>query len=121
MATATSADSALETFREALRAHDEQALLDAYADDAIVIVYSERSRPSSARRIEGRAQIEAWVHDVMSRNLTHTIADEVVSGDRFACTETCLYPSGEQVVGAYVCDVRDGRIARQVGAEAWDE
>jgi hypothetical protein len=99
----------------------QQSVLNAYADDAVVIAYSERNRPSSARRIEGRAEIDAWVHDFMSRNLTHTISDEVVSDNRFACTETCVYPTGEHVIGAYICDVRDGKIVRQVGAEALDE
>jgi ketosteroid isomerase-like protein len=121
MATAMTAETALASMRRALEAHDEQALVSAYADDAVVIVYSERNRPSTARKIEGHDAIAAWVHDVMSRNLQHTLGDEVVGSDRFACTETCLYPTGERVFGTYVCDVRDGRIARQIGAEAWDE
>jgi hypothetical protein len=121
MATATSADGALETYREAVHAHDERRILEAYADDAVVIAYSERNRPGSARAIEGRSQIEAWLHDVMERNLKHTLSNEVVGDDRFSFIETCVYPSGEHVVGAYACEVRDGKIVRQVGSEAWDE
>jgi ketosteroid isomerase-like protein len=120
MATTASAESVLSAFRDALQGHDEQALLEVYDDDATVTVYSERNRPSTSRALEGRAQIEAWIHDVMSRNLTHTIGDEVAAGDRFACTETCVYPTGERVVGTLICEVRDGRIVREVGAEAWD-
>jgi ketosteroid isomerase-like protein len=121
MATAATAEGALAAFRQGLEAHDAEALLDAYAEDAVVVAYSERNRPSSAERLEGRAAIEGWIRDFMSRNLTHTIGDEVVAGERFACTETCDYPTGEQVIGVYVCDVREGKIVRQVGAEAWDE
>jgi ketosteroid isomerase-like protein len=121
MATATAGNAALSNLREALHAHDEQRVLDAYAEDAVVIAYSERNRPSSARRIEGHDAIAAWVHEYMSRNLKHRVSDEVVADDGFAFQETCEYPSGELVVGTYVCQVRDGRISRQVGAEAWDE
>lgn len=121
MATAATAQDVLAEYREALHAHDEQRLLGVYADDAVVVAYSERSRPSSPQRIEGRAEIDAWLTDVMSRNLTHTVTDELAAGDRFAFSETCVYPTGEHVVGTYVCRVRDGRIAEQVGVEAWDE
>ena len=121
MATTTAGHTVLANLRDALHAHDEQRLLEVYADDAVVISYSERNRPSSARRIEGHDAIAAWIHDYMSRNLKHAVSDEVIADDRFAYLETCEYPSGELVVGTYVCQVRDGRISRQVGAEAWDE
>ena len=121
MGTATAADGALENYRDAVHAHDERRILEAYADDAVVIAHSERNRPGSARAIEGRSQIEAWLHDVMQRNLKHTLSNEVVGDDRFSFIETCVYPSGERVVGAYTCEVRDGKIVRQVGAESWDE
>ena len=121
MATTTAGQSVLANLRDALHAHDEQRVLEAYADDAVVIAYSERNRPSSARALEGHDAIAAWIHEFMSRNLTHRVSDEVVSDDSFAYRETCEYPSGELVVGTYVCQVRDGRISRQVGAEAWDE
>lgn len=120
MATTTSAESVLAAFRDALHRHDEQALIDVYAEDAVMTVYSERNRPSTARSAQGREQIAASIHDVMSRNLQHTISNEVASGDRFACTETCVYPTGEKVIGTLICDVRDGKIVRQVGGEAWD-
>ena len=121
MATVATADSALEAYRRALESHDADAILGLYSDDAVVVSYSERNRPSSAQAFDGRTAIEAWIRDFMSRNLTHTIANEVVGDDRFAYTETCLYPTGERVISACVCDVRGGKIVRQTGVEAWDE
>ena len=121
MVAGPTADAALATLRQGLEGHDEQVAVSAYADDAVVIAYSERNRPGSAHPIEGREAIAEWMHDVMARNLTHKVADEVVGADRFAFTETCVYPTGERVVGAYICDVREGEIVRQVGSEAWDE
>jgi ketosteroid isomerase-like protein len=121
MTTAAAAQEVLAAYREALHAHDGQALLRVYADDAVVLAYSERNRPASPQRIEGRQAIDDWLTDVMSRNLTHTVSDEFAAGDRFAFRETCVYPSGENVVGTYVCKVRDGQIVEQIGVEAWDE
>ena len=121
MATAMTAADAFAALRHALESNDAEAVLDAYADDAVVIGYSERNRPSSAQLLGGRAEIESWVREVVSRNLTHSFTDEVISDNRFAAVETCVYPTGEHVVSAFICDVRDGKIVRQVGVEAWDE
>jgi hypothetical protein len=121
MATATDARTALDNLREAMRAHDLEAFVNAYTEDAMVLAHSERNRPSSAKRVEGREAIEAWGRDFLGRNLEHTLGDEVIDGNKLAFLETCKYPTGEVVVGAYICEVRDGRIAQQVGAEAWDE
>ena len=54
-------------------------------------------------------------------DLTHEIGDEVVGDDRFAFTLKCTYPTGGLVMVAGICDVREGRITRQLGVEAWDE
>src|SRR5919112_1476532 len=98
MATAIAADQLLAAYRDALERRDAHALLDVFADDAVLVSYSERNRPSSA----------------------HTIEDAVVGDDRFAGTERCVYASGEHVVSTFICHLRDGKIARQVGVEAWD-
>jgi uncharacterized protein (TIGR02246 family) len=121
MATAIAADQLLAAYRDALERRDAHALLDVFADDAVLVSYSERNRPSSARRLEGRAAIEEEMNDVMARDMTHTIEDAVVGDDRFAGTERCVYASGEHVVSTFICHLRDGKIARQVGVEAWDE
>jgi hypothetical protein len=121
MTTEAAATDAFAALRDALVTHDEAALQSVYADDAVITSYSERNRPSSASTLSGRGEIDAWIHDVMARNLEHQVSDELVSGDRFAFIETCVYPTGEVVIGTHVCEVRDGRIAHQVGVEAWDE
>jgi ketosteroid isomerase-like protein len=121
MATATNADGVFASYRDALQRNDEQGIVDAFADDAELISYSERNRPSSAQRLQGRAAIQEMMREIVSRNLKHTIEDSIVGEDRFAYTERCVYPTGEQVMTTVIAEVRDGRIARQVGVEAWDE
>jgi ketosteroid isomerase-like protein len=121
MATATTADRVLASYRDALERNDERGIVDTFADDAELLSYSERNRPSGAQRVQGRPAIEEMMHEIVSRNLEHRIEDSVVGENRFAFTERCTYPSGEQVMSTVICEVRDGRIARQVGVEAWDE
>jgi len=53
--------------------------------------------------------------------MTHKIGDEVIGESRFSFTEQCEYPDGNLVFSAMVCDLNDGKIARQVGLQAWDE
>ena len=81
MATAMTAADAFAALRRAFEANDADAAVGAYADDAVVVGYSERNRPGSAQRLEGRAGIEPWIRDVISRNLTHAFSDEVIGED----------------------------------------
>jgi hypothetical protein len=49
------------------------------------------------------------------------IEDGFISGDRGALRGMCVHPDGKQVVGHTLLTLRDGRIARWSGAQAWDE
>jgi hypothetical protein len=53
--------------------------------------------------------------------MTHHIENEVIGKDRVAFNEACEYPDGTRVLAATTVDVRDGKVARQVNIEAWDE
>jgi molybdopterin synthase sulfur carrier subunit len=108
-----------DAFRDALERHDYDAMSELYAEDAVYTMYSERNRPSSATKVEGRTAIEALFKGE-APDLKHRVVDEVVGDGRFAYTLICEYPSGELVFGTAVCDVADGKIVRQAGVEAWD-
>ena len=54
------------------------------------------------------------------RGLVSRVTDGFAAGDRAALTVTCTYPTGEQVVCNVLADIRDGRIARWTGVQAWD-
>jgi ketosteroid isomerase-like protein len=120
MATAATAQDVFEAYRNAMERHDYGALGDLFADDAVAITYNERNRPSSAEKAQGRDAIVAMMGHGPD-DLQHRLTDEVLADDRLAFTLTCTYPSGELVVANYICDIRAGRIARQIGVEAWDE
>ena len=117
----TPALGTFELLRDAIESRDANAMLALYADDALVVEYDKRSPPSSPMKFEGKEQIEPMVRDICGREMTHKVGDEVIGDDRFAYTERCEYPDGNLVFSAMVCDLRDGKIARQVGLQAWDE
>ena len=120
MAATATAQTALEALRAAAERKDFDALESCYADDAVVLSFSERNRPSAADPLRGPKAIVQPYRDAPAE-LTHELSDELVGDERFACTLKCTYPTGELVLAALICDVRDGRITRQVGVEAWDE
>ena len=118
-ATAT-ARTALDSFREAVEGKDSHALEACYAEDAVAVHCSERSRPSSAEELRGRRAIAAGYSDAPP-DLKHEIQDEVADDERFACTIKCTYPNGGLVFSTVICDVADGLIVREFGVDAWDE
>lgn len=118
-ATATAQD-ALEAYRAAMETKQLEAVDNAYAEDAVVLTYSERNRPSSATEVRGRDAIRAQLEG-MPEGLTHRIESDVVGQDALAFTLVCDYPTGEKVVACCICTVQDGKIAHQVGVETWDE
>lgn len=115
------AASVSEAMKEALERGDIDAVRDLYAGDAVAVTYSERNRPSSAEELRGREAIEEMWREVERRNLSEKVLQEVAGEDRFALELQCTYPTGEKVIGTYICEVRGGKIVRQRGAEAWDE
>jgi ketosteroid isomerase-like protein len=119
--TATTTRDTFEAFRAALERVDIDAVVDLYADDAVLTSYSERDRPSSAQQIRDKAAIAERWREVEKRKLSESITDEVIGDNRFAATITCTYPTGEKVVGLHIFELRDGKIARETSVEAWDE
>lgn len=120
MSVTATAQTALEAFRAALERKDYDALESCYADDAVYVGYSERNRPSSAQELRGPEAIGRAFREAPG-DLTHELQDEFAGEGRFAFTLKCTYPTGELVMGTSICEVRDGRITRQTGVEAWDE
>ena len=52
--------------------------------------------------------------------MTHRVEMQVVGDGGAAFTEACRYPDGTNVLCAAVLELRDGRIARELGVQAWD-
>jgi SnoaL-like domain len=116
-----SAESAFHALKEAIESRNANGMLEMYADDALMVEYDKRSPPSSPMTLHGKAAIEPLLRDICDREMTHEIDDEVIGDERFSFTETFEYPDGNRVFSAMVCDLSDGKIARQVGLQAWDQ
>jgi hypothetical protein len=57
---------------------------------------------------------------VYARDMSHEV-DLVAAGpDAIGYAVRCAYPDGTRVLCSAVAQLRDGRIVREVGVQAWD-
>jgi ketosteroid isomerase-like protein len=106
--------------RTAYANRDAAALLALYADDATIEIVDAVHTPSAPQRLTGREEIRAHFEDVFTRDMTHE-ADIVASGDdALGYSLRCTYADGLRVVCAATAQLRDGRIVRELGVQAWD-
>jgi ketosteroid isomerase-like protein len=103
------------------RAPDPIAALEAaLAEDVEWVEIDQRTPPRTPSVTHGRATVIANIRAAHERGMVSRVSDGFAAGDRAALTVTCTYPTGEQVVCNVLADLRDGRIARWVGVQAWD-
>jgi ketosteroid isomerase-like protein len=96
------------------------ALEAALAEDVEWVEIDQRTQPRSPSVTRGRGAVMANIRAAHERGIVSQVTDGFAAGDRAALTVTCTYPTGEQVVCNVLADIRDGRIARWVGVQAWD-
>ena len=119
--TSTSATFDAEALRRGIEERDAATLLQLYAEDAELHVVDRNDQPSHPKIVRGRAAIGEYFADVCGRDMTHRIERLFSTADHAAFVQLCRYPSGSQVQCAAVLDLRDGKIVRQSGVQAWDE
>jgi ketosteroid isomerase-like protein len=113
----SSIESAL---RAAFSDRDAAALLSLYADDATIEVVDHVNQPSAPRRLRGRDELRAHYEDVFGRDMTHAVDIFAASPGALGYTLRCTYADGTKVVCCATAELRDGRIVREVGVQAWD-
>ncbi|MER7935884.1 nuclear transport factor 2 family protein [Streptomyces sp. NPDC093272] len=121
MGTAPGSTFDTETLRRAIEGNTGNSLLALYADDAEIRIVDRTAQPSHPRVLHGRGDIAALLDDVYSRDMTHTLDQCVVQGDRAAYSESCEYADGVRVLAESMITLRDGKIAEQIIVQAWDE
>lgn len=121
MATQAPGGLDIEALRRAIEGRDLDLMLGFYADDAEMLTVDRNSPPSRPHELHGKAEISDHLRDVFSREMTHRVEDVVAVDDRLAFTEACEYSDGTKVLAAGTCELRDGKIHRQVNVQAWDE
>jgi ketosteroid isomerase-like protein len=121
MSTTTTPTFDFAELKRAIEERDATAQLALYADDAEVTVVDRINTPRSPRVLRGSEEIRAWIEDTCERDMTHRVEMQVAGDSGAAYTQACRYPDGTNVLCAAVLELRDGRINRQVGVQAWDE
>ena len=121
MSTTTTSAFDFAEFKRALEERDAAAQAGAYADDAELTLVDRINTPGSPRVLRGREEIRTWIEDICERDMTHRVEMTVSGADGAAFTEACRYPDGTNVLCVAVMELRDGRIHRMVGIQAWDE
>jgi hypothetical protein len=110
----------VDALRRAFADRDAATLAALHADDATLEFVDAEHTPSHPQRIAGREAIDAYIADLFSREMTHSVED-VASGDGvLGFTVRCRYPDGTRVLCVATAKLREGRIVQQVAAQAWD-
>lgn len=111
----------LRALTRAIEERDATAQLAHYDDDAEVRLVDRDNTPGSPRVLRGKAAIREWLEDLSARDMTHRVEQQVVQGDSATFVEACRYPDGTNVLCSAVLELRDGRIARQLVMQVWDD
>jgi SnoaL-like protein len=120
MSTTITSTFDVAALRAAIESRDPAALADLYTDDCVVEIADQTHTPSNPARVEGKAALRAVLDDVYGRDMTHKLGAVAVGPDAIGYTIRCEYPDGTKVLCAGVAELRDGRIARETGVQAWD-
>ena len=115
----------LEAFKHAVADElttDPKAQLDFFRDDDRV----DRDRPAHAAELAGVCCAAATPSPRCcaaspTRGIKTTVVDGLIAGDRGAIAIRCEYPQGGLVRENALIELRDGKIARWEGVQAWDQ
>ena len=110
-----------EDLRRAQEQRDLDAMLDLYPEDAEIRIVNRNTPPSSPYVLRGKEEIAEYLRDVFSRDMSHSIENEIVGDDRLAYNVAYEYPDGTMVPASENLEMRDGKVVRQVEVVAWDE
>ncbi len=107
-------------FKDAFERKDLDRWLPFYADDAEWIEYRHASPPRAPNLMVSKGQIADFLARVCGAEFGITIADEVIGAGRLQ--RRLRLPRRKAGLRArHIVRIENGKIARQVDVEAWDE
>jgi hypothetical protein len=119
MSTHTALD--LDAITNAVDNGGVAALAD-YATDDIELREVDQTTPPAAPAVyRGREALSALAEELERRGVRMRIDDGFIAGDRGALRVVCTHPDGKQVVEHTLLTLRDGKVARWSGVQAWDQ
>jgi hypothetical protein len=110
----------ISSLRTAVENRDAKSLKSLYADDAVLTIIDNDNPPSRPRTITGATDIGAFLDDVYSRDMTHTLESGVVDGKTMAFVQGCRYGDGTRVIASSLAELGPKGIVRQTTVQAWD-
>ena len=119
MSTITTFD--LDRFARAAQERDAATQLSMYGPEATVTIADKVSQPGTPRVLRSPGQIQAWLQETYSRDMTHSVGHRVKDETGAAYTQACRYPDGTNVLCATVIELDAGLISRQTVVQVWDE
>src|SRR3954471_20729374 len=98
------------------------ALTALLADEIHWVEVDQRSQPRSPAVSRGREAVIAMLEGAHRSGIVSQVVDGFSSGDRAALAVLCSYPQGGGEVRCNaLLHLRDGKIVRWDGVQAWDE
>jgi ketosteroid isomerase-like protein len=110
----------LEAIKNAVHNGGAAGLTEYLTDDVEFIEIDQRTPPATPARHTGRDALIALAEDLERRGIRMRIDDGFITAGRGALRIVCTYPDGNQVVEHTLLTLRDGKIARWSGVQAWD-
>jgi len=111
----------VEALKQALQHGGAAGLADYITDDVEFTEVDQRTPPAAPALHSGRDALLALAEDLERRGVRMRIEDGFIAADRGALRVTCTHPNGKQAVEHTLLTLRDGKIARWSGVQAWDE
>jgi hypothetical protein len=106
--------------RKAVESRDAKSLKALYASNAVLTIIDSENPPSKPRTIKGAADIGAFLDDVYSRDMTHSLDSGIIDDKHLAFVEGCKYPDGTQVIASAMAELGPNGIVKQTIVQAWD-
>jgi len=106
--------------RKAVESRDAKSLKALYASNAVLTIIDSENPPSKPRTITGAADIGAFLDDVYSRDMTHSLDSGIIDDKHLAFVEGCKYPDGTHVIASAMAELGPNGIVRQTIVQAWD-
>jgi ketosteroid isomerase-like protein len=110
----------LDALKNATQNGGPAGLADYITDDVEFTETDQRTPPAAPAVHRGRDALLALGEDLERRGVQFRIDDGFLASDRGALRVICTYPDGKQVVEHALLTLREGKIARWSGVQAWD-
>lgn len=113
----------LEAFKRAVAdsSHSPGTQLDFLHEQVEWVEIDQRTPPSAPAVLHGRDAVAELLRVFTERGIKTTVIDGLIAGRRGAIAIRCEYPQGGLVRENALIELRDGKIARWEGVQAWDE